>query len=130
MGRPSKFTEELASEICRLLIEGKSLRDICSDKAFPDRLTVIRWKNENESFRSQYVRARDDQGDTYADLSLHSATTIEDAAKARLAYDAYRWYAGKLKPGTYGDKVQHANAAGDGDVTIQVVKFSSKSKTE
>lgn len=130
MGRPSKFTEELANEICRLLIEGKSLRDICSDKAFPDRLTVIRWKNENESFRSQYVRARDDQGDTYADLSLHSATTIEDAAKARLAYDAYRWYAGKLKPGTYGDKVQHANAAGDGDVTIQVVKFSSKSKTE
>jgi hypothetical protein len=63
-------------------------------------------------------------------MGIEVAVACEDAAKARLAFDAYKWAAGKLKPGVYGDKLQHANAAGDGDVTIQVVKFSSKSKTE
>lgn len=115
-----QFTQELADLICERMVEGESLRQICRDKDMPYRKTVIRWKNDNEAFREQYARAREDQGDTYSELALEEATTAKDPAKGRLAYDAYRWYAGKLKPGTYGDKVQHANAAGDGNTEVIV----------
>jgi hypothetical protein len=43
------------------------------------------------------------------------------AAAARVKYDALRWYASKLAPKVYGDKVQHANAAGDGDQVTRIV---------
>jgi hypothetical protein len=120
----------MADLICQRLALGESLRQICKDPEMPAKITVLRWKNDNEAFRSQYARAREEQGDSYFEMGIEVAVACEDAAKARLAFDAYKWAAGKLKPGVYGDKLQHANAAGDGDVTIQVVKFSSKSKTE
>lgn len=112
MGRPSSFTQEIADTICRRIAEGESLRQICRDRGMPDRVTVIRWKNDNPEFRNQYARAREDQADTYADLGIEAAIKADDPAKGRLAFDAYRWAAGKLKPGTYGDKVQHTG--GDG----------------
>lgn len=128
-GRPSLFSEELADFICRRLVEGESLRQICLDKDMPDRHTIIRWKNDNEIFRAQYARARDDQADTYQELCLEAATTADDPAKGRLAFDAYRWVASKLKPGTYGDKVQHANAAGDGNQEV-VYRWASSEKSD
>lgn len=129
MGRPTLFNEALVDCICRRLVDGESLRKICLDEDMPDRHTVIRWKNENETFCAQYARAREDQGDTYQELGLEAALNAEDAAKGRLAWDAYRWTASKLKPGTYGDKVQHANAAGDGDqVTIVQYQWAEPEK--
>lgn len=118
MGRPSSYTQEIGDLICHRMAEGESLREICKDEALPSRITVIRWKNDNEVFRDQYARARQDQADSYADLGLEAATMAPDPIKGRLAWDAYRWIAGKLKPGTYGDKVQHANAAGDGNTEV------------
>ena len=85
----------------------------------PNRDTVRLWKNANPEFSGQYARAREDQADAYADLALEAATEAVDPAKGRLAFDAYRWAAGKLKPGRYGDKLQHANAAGDGDTKVE-----------
>ena len=40
VGRPSKYNDALASEICRLLSEGESLRQICGRKDMPARSTV------------------------------------------------------------------------------------------
>lgn len=117
-GRSSSFTQDVADIICKRLAEGESLRQICKDVGLPDRVTVIRWKNDNAIFRHQYARARDDQADAYFDRALSEAIEARDAQLGRLAYDALRWAASKLKPGTYGDKIQHANAAGDGDTEI------------
>lgn len=131
IGRPSSFTQRVADLICERLIEGESLRQICKDPEMPAKLTVIRWKNDIASFRAQYARAREEQGDTFAELGLEAATQADDWVKARLAFDAYKWAASKLKPGTYGDKIQHANAAGDGDLTVKVVRFGKEDdKTE
>lgn len=120
----------MADLICQRLALGESLRQICKDPEMPDKVTVLRWKNSFEAFRTQYAHAREEQGDSYFEMGIEVAVACEDAAKARLAFDAYKWAAGKLKPGTYGDKVQHANAAGDGDVTIQVVKFSGSKRND
>ena len=86
----------------------------------PDRHTVIAWRGANESFRAQYARAREDQADSLAEEAVEIAMNGEDPQKARLAYDALRWYSGKLKPGTYGDKVQHTGADGSGPVVQRI----------
>jgi regulator of protease activity HflC (stomatin/prohibitin superfamily) len=121
LGRPTLFTQELADLICERLIAGESQRAISRDKNFPDIVTIWRWRNNMPDFSKQYARAREAQADALADRAVEEALTAEDAGKGRLAYDALRWYAGKMKPGTYGDKVQHANAAGDGDQVTEIV---------
>lgn len=110
LGRTSSYSKAIADVICERLAMGESLRTICNDEGYPNRKTVVNWKNNNEEFRKAYASARQDQADSYAELGLEVATTAEDAIKGRLAFDAYRWAAGKLKPGTYGDKVQHTGA--------------------
>lgn len=145
MGRPSDFTQELADIICERLASGESLRAICRDDGFPDRVTVIRWKNTLPDFRNQYARARDDQADLYADdivdisddgsndwmerkLRNGDVETVldhEHVTRSRLRVDSRKWMLSKLKPGTYGDKVQHANAAGDGNTEV-VYRWAEK----
>jgi hypothetical protein len=112
---------------------GDSLRTICAEKEFPDRSTVIRWKNSFEAFRSQYARARDDQAELWADeindiaddgsndfMEREGKKILreEHVQRSRLRVDSRKWLLSKLRPGTYGDKVQHANAAGDGNTEV------------
>lgn len=42
-GRPTTFTEELASMICELIATGESLRSICKDEEMPAISTVMLW---------------------------------------------------------------------------------------
>lgn len=112
MGRPSLYTPELGETICTRLAEGESLRAICSDSEMPSRETVRRWLEADEAFRVQYARARDEQAHSIAEAALNDALSAPDAALGRLAFDARRWFAGKLLPKVYGDKVEHTGADG------------------
>lgn len=121
IGRPSKFTQELADHICAELMEGKSLRRICMAENMPNRSTVFLWLASNESFSDQYARAREIQGDTYFDEAIDIADdgqndTYEDAdgnkrtdmdviARSRLRVDTRKWAASKLRPKKYGDRI-------------------------
>lgn len=125
MARPSKFTPNLADAICELLVDGKSLRTICSTAKMPSRSTVIRWLAENEAFRNQYARARELQADTLAEEILDIADkavlgerlkkdgkgkvlerqTRDMVERSKLMIDARKWYAGKLQPKKYGERV-------------------------
>ncbi|WP_423169688.1 terminase small subunit protein [Stenotrophomonas maltophilia] len=125
MARPSKFTPNLADAICELLVDGKSLRTICSTAKMPSRSTVIRWLAENEIFRNQYARARELQADTLAEEILDIADkavlgerlkkdgkgqvlerqTGDMVERSKLMIDARKWYAGKLQPKKYGERV-------------------------
>lgn len=42
-GRPSKYTPEIAQEMCRLLADGVPLREICRREGFPAWQTVYDW---------------------------------------------------------------------------------------
>lgn len=60
--------------------------------------------------REQYARAREAQGDAYADRVIETAENpILDPADKRARIDAYKWAAGKRKPKVYGDKTTLAN---------------------
>jgi Bacteriophage Sf6, terminase small subunit-like len=71
-GRPSSYTLEVADEICERMTKGEGLLRICSDEEMPSRVTVYRWLDANEAFRSKYARAREALMDFYAEQILGS----------------------------------------------------------
>lgn len=67
MGRPSKYTDELAHEICTRLGTGESLRKICRDDNMPCLASVMGWLTTKPDFLDQYTRAREIQAETQFD---------------------------------------------------------------
>ena len=136
-GRPSKFTEEVACAICARLADGESLRSICQDDDMPGRRTVLDWLDDdaNASFRAKYARAREAQADLLAEEIVQIADTPQMGSKSvskasgieisegdmiehrRLQVDARKWYAAKLAPKKYGDKItQEVTGANGGPI--------------
>jgi len=109
VGRPSKYTKALARKICDRIANGESLVMICESKAMPSRTTVMTWLRENvdDYFRTEYARARQNQGDYMDHLILKTAyeCTAETAQADRIKIGAYQWRASKLEPKKYGDKI-------------------------
>lgn len=126
MARPSSYTPELAQEICGRLAEGETIRKICRDPDMPAWATVWRWLQASEEFRAQYAQAREAQAHFIAEQAVEDAEIAEDAAKGRLAFDARRWFAGKIAPKVYGEKQTTLLGQDEGSapVTIQIVRFS------
>ena len=67
LGRPTKYSPELAASILLRLTEGESLRSIVKDADMPGQATVYEWLLAKPDFAEQYARARDEQADTLAD---------------------------------------------------------------
>jgi hypothetical protein len=120
-GRPSDYTDEIAERICAGLIEGKSLRQICTARDMPDRKTVFRWLDAHSAFATKYARARELQADHMDDLILETANACKpDTAQAdRVKIGAYQWRAMKLAPKRFGDSttLKHTGAIGTFDPT-------------
>lgn len=105
-GRPSDFKATLSDAICDRIIEGESLRRICSAADMPNRSTVLRWLDEHQEFAAKYARARELQADYMDDMILEAAEATDEgnASAQRVKIGAYQWRASKLKPKKYGDK--------------------------
>ena len=124
MARPSSFTQAKADVICLRLAEGASLRSICAEEGQPDQTTVYRWLRDNEEFRQQYARAREDQAETLfdqmvtiADTPLIGTKTVTKATGVemtegdmiehrRLQVETRKWVLGKMAPKKYGERQQ------------------------
>lgn len=119
VGRPSKYNEAIADEICEELAKGRSLLSITQSNSMPHTRTIYRWLEAEEEFRHKYVRARQRQADTMAESVHDIAQFEEDTNRARLRIDAIKWHTGKLHPRVYGDK-QHHTLAGDEEKPIVV----------
>ena len=137
MGRPTKYSKDVADHICISIAEGKPLTKICKSEDMPSVATVYRWLASDKEFQDMYARAREDQADTMADeiaaiadetpemepvldkdgnvieMRLHSAYV--QWQKNRV--DARKWVASKLKPRKYGDR---QILAGDKEAPLEV----------
>lgn len=124
VGRPSKFSQDLAENICEQIANGKSLRAICAGDDMPSATTVFKWLNENQDFSEQYARARDRQADHYFEEIVEIADNVEAdsaaVAKARLQVDARKWTLSKLAPKKYGEKTELDVKSSDGSMTPTV----------
>lgn len=74
-GRPSKYTPELAAEICERLSTGEPLAQICRDEHMPSDGVVRDWQEKDEKFSHAIARARIDGFDRLAAECLQIANT-------------------------------------------------------
>lgn len=124
MARPSSFTQKTADSICERLASGLSLREICRNKAMPNKATVFRWLAQNSEFSDQYTRAREAQADLYVDEMVAIADqpklgtkrkrtsdgkveeiTFDMTDHRRLQIETRKWVAARMRPKKYGDKL-------------------------
>lgn len=124
-GRPSDYSDQVADEICERIADGESLRSICRDDEMPATSTVCKWLGKYPEFAEQYARARELQADSLFDDILDIADKgkvgLETPEDRRIAIDARKWMAGKLK-GKYSDKVKHVGGD-EGDSPIAFTGF-------
>lgn len=133
IGRPSKYSDEMAEKICEKIANGRSLRSICAEDGMPTTSTVCKWLIENKEFSEQYARAREKQADYFAEeiIEIADSAEAESAAvsKAKLQIDARKWAASKIAPKKYGDKVEQqitGNLAIQADVKLSDLFLSDE----
>lgn len=127
MGRPSKYTPEVANYICGQIVMGRSLTAICKEEKMPSAVSVHDWFNkgdlepdkypEYKCFLNSYLRAKETQADTLADEVLEIADACsannDSVNKAKMQIDARKWACGKMKPKKYGKDASTANGLAD-----------------
>lgn len=116
MGRPSIFTQEIADTICERLSQDESLASICRDEGMPTTTTVFRWRAENEQFRDDYARAREEQGHYAADVVGEIRRGVLageiDPKAGRAAADMAKWEASRRASKDFGDKIEQTHRGG------------------
>jgi hypothetical protein len=144
------FNEDVALGVCGYLAQGFSLRRVERQPGMPSKAAVLKWLLEGAAYKAngepehpkalfvdQYARAREVQADCLADEiieisdeSSYDLTTDEEGREIvnmnhiqrdRLRVDSRKWYAGKLRPKVYGDKLETKNEhSGPGGGPMQV----------
>ena len=135
IGRPSKYTPELADEICQRLSNGEPLRQICRDDHMPAWQKIYEWMAKDEKLSGAIAHARDLGYDAMAEECLiiadtpkfgqtqvmtdkGSSTTVEDMLGHRkLQIETRLKLLAKFNPKKYGERVQ---LAGSKDEPLEV----------
>lgn len=126
MARPTDYSEELIAELCSRLAEGKSMRTVCKADDMPAMSTAFRWLNEHPEFQEHYARASSERAEAYVEEIFDIADDAtndymeddyqkgrtpgytlngENIQRSKLRVDTRKWYASKVKPKKYGDKL-------------------------
>ncbi len=130
-GRPTIYSQKLATEICKRLAVGESLVEICREDKMPGYSTVMEWlaksyqsDDPRNDFPEMYARAREIQALTYADQMVaiaddDSRDVLRDLdgnvvgvnnvriQRHKLRVDTRKWIVSKLLP-RYADKGREA----------------------
>lgn len=136
-GRPSLFTDAVATEICERLSEGEPLAQICRDNHMPKVTTVWEWGKKDQKFSESIACARVEGFDSIAADCLKISDTPVEAIREKLSKDGVETtkedalghrrlqietrlkLLAKWDPKRYGDKIE-ANVNHSGDVRIVI----------
>lgn len=90
------FSELLIDQICTLLVEGSSLKKICSMPHMPSYATLSSWRRLMPGVRERIDEAREDRGEHLRDEAMEAVENIseDDVAVASLKHKAKVWAAG------------------------------------
>ncbi len=132
-GAPTIKTQELLDAICAGISLGKSARAMCIEAGISQRV-LWNWLAGDAALMQQYLRAKElcvdayaeeiieisDDGsrDTYTDEKGREVIDREVIARSQLRIDARKWYASRLAPKKYGDKLSNAH---EGDTNKPLV---------
>jgi hypothetical protein len=147
-GRPSKYTPEIAQEMCNLLAEGVPLREICRREGFPEWRTVYDWMIRDDQavaagvgvgLSTAIARAREIGQDAIAeqiwlDMNAEPERILSEGG-GRVDSGYVQWQKAKAEiglkllakwnPKRYGDRVQ---LAGDSESPLKVEVESQAEK--
>lgn len=127
MGRGPKWSDDQIEEMLERMRSGQTLTEIASDPRMPSIDSMNRWEAEQDTeLGAAITRARDLGYQVRAERAVINAETAEDPAKGRLAFDANRWFLGKMRPKIFGEAalIKHANHEGDKLELDDVSKFT------
>lgn len=113
-GQDNRYTVEIIEELLEALRDGNSMRAICKGDRMPSRETVRLWCEEMPDLALAITRAREIGYIDRGEKAVEDAKNAEDAALGRLAFDAERWFLGKMSK-AFKDKV---TVGGDEDNPI------------
>jgi len=137
----SKYTVEIAREICRQLAEGVPLREICRQDGMPEWRTIYDWMVKDDAavaagggagLSASIARAREIGYDAMAEDCLRIADDAandwmetehgprlngEHVQRSKLRIETRLKLLAKWNPKKYGDRVQ---VAGDADSPLKV----------
>ena len=117
------YTEELAKEICdTIACTPKSTAKLCKEfPHWPSHETIYKWKRTIPEFADMYANAKRDQieplvdqildisddakNDYYANNEGKELFDSEHVQRSRLRVDSRKWFAAKLAPRIYGDRL-------------------------
>jgi hypothetical protein len=109
---------ELVAEICARLSAGETTRAIC--RSYNSKIERQFWvkMSSDQSFAATIAQARLAGQDalTAETIDIADEATEETVQSAKLRIWARQWYASKLAPKKYGEKVEHTGKV-DSDVT-------------
>ena len=114
-GRPTLYSEELASKICAELASGKSLRTVCNQEGMPSRTSVFLWMSQYPAFSNQYAEAKEQSAEALAEEMFDIADAEgEEIQRSKLKVDVRKWYLSKIKPKKYGERITQEHSGPDG----------------
>jgi len=149
MGRPTKYSKEVADKICNIIAtSNKGLHTISRmGDEFPSAKVMFDWLAKHDYFRDNYVSCKKLQAEylgeeliDIADDSSNDTMIIETSSgekkvenrewinRSRLRVDTRKWVMSKLLPKKYGDKIDVTSDNKPITQTIQVI--SEKTKKE
>jgi len=131
------YTDAIARKICERLMNCETLKAISADPRMPSKASIIRWLADPRltEFREMYYYARRVAAEIHVDEIFEIADDgshdwkprydkdgelidyvpdQEAIQRSRVRIDTRKWYASKMVPRIYGDKVDVAlDATGD-----------------
>ncbi len=139
-GRPSKYTPELADEICQRLSEGEPLRQICREEYMPHWSNVYEWMRKDEALAARIAHARelghdaiseecleiaDDATNDYMDKVRKDGEVVreldaEHVQRSKLRIETRLKLLAKWSPKKYGDRqeIDHTIKTEKGYITL------------
>lgn len=135
------FSQAIADEICRRLICGEYLKDICNEDGMPSVGNVYYWRHTNDIFRAQYEGARqaqaeaifdeildiaDDKSDDWIQTKFGPKFNKEAAARSRIRIHARENMIGRLNPKRFGEKSQLDITSSDGSMSPATMSDEAK----
>jgi hypothetical protein len=116
-GRPTLYNPNTVDNILAHIAAGFSLNSISKLDGMPHASTVFDWLLRYPDFADKYARARSAQADAkfeaISDITDRVLSGEIDPHAGRVAIDAYKWQAGKLRPSVYGEKIEHVIKSGN-----------------
>lgn len=119
--------EQVINRIADGLMDGQSLRKICSADDMPNKATVLRWMEdeENQHLTTIIARARSLQSeakfDDMDDIMAEVRSGDLDPQAARVIIWGIQWQLSKLRPKKYGEKqqIEHSGRVDYSDLSLE-----------